>query len=87
MAKGSIEEEGKWSSMCNCVVNFLLEEGYQLTAFELLHELLEDGRHDHAIRLKTFFSDSESFPSDQIARFNTSKGDYHFLIFSHKTNF
>ncbi|XP_078153215.1 HEAT repeat-containing protein isoform X2 [Carex rostrata] len=73
MAKGSIEEEGKWSSMCNCVVNFLLEEGYQLTAFELLHELLEDGRHDHAIRLKTFFSDSESFPPDQIARFNTSK--------------
>ncbi|KAJ4808089.1 LisH domain and HEAT repeat-containing protein KIAA1468 [Rhynchospora pubera] len=73
MGKGSIEEEGKWASLCNCVVNFLLEEGYQLTAFELLHELLEDGRHDHAIRLKNYFSDSEMFPPDQIARFNSSK--------------
>jgi transposase len=78
MGKGSIEEEGKWASMCNCVVNFLLEEGYQLTAFELLHELLEDGRHDHAIRLKNFFSDPEWFPPDQIARFNSSKGDNSF---------
>ncbi|KAJ0959787.1 hypothetical protein J5N97_000526 [Dioscorea zingiberensis] len=41
------------SSLCNCVVNFLLEENYLLTAFELLHELLDDGRDDQAIRLKT----------------------------------
>ncbi|KAA0031914.1 lisH domain and HEAT repeat-containing protein KIAA1468-like protein [Cucumis melo var. makuwa] len=34
------------SSLCNCVVNFLLEENYVLTAFELLHELLDDGLAD-----------------------------------------
>ncbi|PKA61462.1 hypothetical protein AXF42_Ash014379 [Apostasia shenzhenica] len=62
------------SSLCNCVVNFLLEEGYQLTAFELLHELLEDGRHDQAIRLREYFSDPSLFPSDQIARFNSIRG-------------
>ncbi|KAK8938456.1 hypothetical protein KSP39_PZI011189 [Platanthera zijinensis] len=59
------------SSLCNCVVNFLLEEGYTLAAFELLHELLEDGRDDQAIRLREYFSDHALFPSDQIARFNS----------------
>nr|GEV83754.1 lisH domain and HEAT repeat-containing protein KIAA1468 homolog [Tanacetum cinerariifolium] len=59
------------SSLCNCVVNFLLEENYILSAFELLHELLDDGRHDQAIRLKEFFADPVQFPPDQISRFNT----------------
>ncbi|CAN0913688.1 RAB11-binding protein RELCH homolog [Linum grandiflorum] len=59
------------SSLCNCVVNFLLEENYLLTAFELLHELLEDGRDHHAIRLKEFFSESSNFPPDQISRLNS----------------
>lgn len=59
------------SSLCNCVVNFLLEENYLLTAFELLHELLDDGRDDQAIRLKQFFSDASQFPPDQISRFNS----------------
>ncbi|KAJ9173040.1 hypothetical protein P3X46_016216 [Hevea brasiliensis] len=59
------------SSLCNCVVNFLLEENYLLTAFELLHELLDDGRDHHAIRLKEFFSDPSHFPPDQISRFNS----------------
>ncbi|KAL4322987.1 hypothetical protein AHAS_Ahas14G0265400 [Arachis hypogaea] len=59
------------SSLCNCVVNFLLEENYLLTAFELLHELLEDGRDHHAIRLKQFFSDPSLFPPDQISRLNS----------------
>lgn len=59
------------SSLCNCVVNFLLEENYLLSAFELLHELLEDGRNDQAIRLKQFFSDPSRFPPDQISRFNS----------------
>lgn len=59
------------SSLCNCVVNFLLEENYLLTAFELLHELLDDGRDDQAIRLKQFFSDTSQFPPDQISRFNS----------------
>ncbi|GKV16736.1 hypothetical protein SLEP1_g27333 [Rubroshorea leprosula] len=59
------------SSLCNCVVNFLLEENYLLTAFELLHELLDDGRDAQAIRLKEFFSDPSHFPLDQISRFNS----------------
>lgn len=59
------------SSLCNCVVNFLLEENYLLSAFELLHELLEDGRDAQAIRLKDFFSDHSHFPPDQISRFNS----------------
>lgn len=59
------------SSLCNCVVNFLLEENYLLTAFELLHELLDDGRDALAIRLKEFFSDPSHFPPDQILRFNS----------------
>lgn len=59
------------SSLCNCVVNFLLEENYLLSAFELLHELLDDGRDDQAIRLKQFFSNPSQFPPDQISRFNS----------------
>ncbi|KAL0332456.1 UNVERIFIED_CONTAM: hypothetical protein Scaly_2147100 [Sesamum calycinum] len=59
------------SSLCNSVVNFLLEENYLLSAFELLHELLDDGRDDQAIRLKQFFSDPAHFPPDQISRFNS----------------
>lgn len=59
------------ASLCNCVVNFLLEEKYLLSAFELLHELLEDGREAQAIRLKEFFSDPSHFPPDQISRFNS----------------
>lgn len=62
------------SSLCNCVVNFLLEENYLLTAFELLHELLDDGRDAQAIRLREFFADPSHFPPDQISRFNTLRG-------------
>ncbi|TKY64816.1 LisH domain and HEAT repeat-containing protein KIAA1468 [Spatholobus suberectus] len=59
------------SSLCNCVVNFLLEENYLLTAFELLHELLDDGRDDQAIRLKQYFSDPSLFPPDLISRLSS----------------
>ncbi|XP_020238059.1 RAB11-binding protein RELCH [Cajanus cajan] len=59
------------ASLCNCVVNFLLEENYILTAFELLHELLDDGRHDQAIRLQQYFSDPSRFPPNQISRLNS----------------
>ncbi|KAL8472622.1 hypothetical protein ACS0TY_029723 [Phlomoides rotata] len=59
------------SSLCNCVVNFLLEENYLLSAFELLHELLDDGRDNQAIRLKEYFSDPSHFPPDQISRLNS----------------
>ncbi|KAK7374867.1 hypothetical protein VNO80_08310 [Phaseolus coccineus] len=59
------------SSLCNCVVNFLLEENYVLTAFELLHELLDDGRDDQAIRLKQYFCDPSLFPPDLISRLSS----------------
>lgn len=59
------------SSLCNFVVNFLMEENYLLTAFELLHELLDDGRDAQTIRLKEFFSDPSRFPPDQISRYNS----------------
>jgi hypothetical protein len=44
-----------------------------LTAFELLHELLDDGHDDQAIRLKQYFSDQSLFPPDQISRLNSLK--------------
>ncbi|KAL1356354.1 hypothetical protein AAHE18_05G178500 [Arachis hypogaea] len=59
------------SSICNSVVNFLLEENYLLTAFELLHELLDDGHNEQAIRLKQYFADPSRFPPLQIARLNS----------------
>ncbi|KAG9130910.1 hypothetical protein Leryth_006691 [Lithospermum erythrorhizon] len=39
----------------------------------LLHELLDDGRDNQAIRLKEFFADQSRFPPDQISRFNSLK--------------
>lgn len=65
-AAGAAEE--RWASLCNCVVNFLLEERYHLTALELLQELQEDGRHAQTLRLRSFFSDPALFPPDQVAR-------------------
>lgn len=64
------------SSLCNCVVNFLLEENYHLTAFELMHELVEDGHTDQSIRLREFFSDTSLFPPDQISRLNAFGGNH-----------
>ncbi|CAO2208274.1 unnamed protein product [Urochloa humidicola] len=65
-SSGATDE--RWASLCNCVVNFLLEERYHLTALELLQELQEDGRHAHALRLRAFFSDPALFPPDLVAR-------------------
>ncbi|RVW77490.1 hypothetical protein CK203_053448 [Vitis vinifera] len=73
------------ASLCNCVVNFLLEEKYLLSAFELLHELLEDGREAQAIRLKEFFSDPSHFPPDQISRFNSLRVGWR-SVFPYKGN-
>uniref|UniRef100_A0A0D9V1J2 LisH domain-containing protein n=1 Tax=Leersia perrieri TaxID=77586 RepID=A0A0D9V1J2_9ORYZ len=67
-AGGGAGAEERWASLCNCVVNFLLEERYHLTALELLQELQEDGRHAHALRLRDFFSDPALFPPDLLAR-------------------
>lgn len=45
-----------------------IRERYHLTALELLQELQEDGRHAHALRLRSFFSDPALFPPDLVAR-------------------
>ncbi|RLN25257.1 hypothetical protein C2845_PM07G10940 [Panicum miliaceum] len=66
-AAGGGAADERWASLCNCVVNFLLEERYHLTALELLQELQEDGRHAHALRLRAFFSDPALFPPDLVA--------------------
>lgn len=67
------------------MVNFLLEENYVLTAFELLHELLDDGRHDQAIRLQQYFSNPSKFPPNQISRFNSLTRHLLSLSLSHFT--
>ncbi|KAF3562326.1 hypothetical protein DY000_02018862, partial [Brassica cretica] len=53
------------------VVNFLMEENCFLTAFELLHELLDYGHDAQTIRLKEFFSDPSRFSPDQISWYNS----------------
>lgn len=60
--------EVEHASLCNVVIKFLLDQQYLLTAFELLHELIEDGHADRAIRLQQFFSDSDMFPPDEMLR-------------------
>ncbi|KAJ1257433.1 hypothetical protein BS78_K042000 [Paspalum vaginatum] len=67
-AAGGGPADERWASLCNCVVNFLLEERYHLTALELLQELQDDGRHAHALRLRAFFSDPVLFPPDLVGR-------------------
>ncbi|BAT80991.1 hypothetical protein VIGAN_03062700 [Vigna angularis var. angularis] len=47
---------------------------YVLTAFKLLHKLLDDGRDDQAIRLKQYFSDPSLFPPDLISRLGSLRG-------------
>lgn len=44
----------------------MLQEKYILTAFELLHEFLEDGQLLAATKLQDFFSNEEKFPPDQM---------------------
>ena len=57
------------------VVDFLLQEKYNLTAFELLHELLEDGQLNAAGPLQDFFSDAEQFPPDEMMKLQTLPGN------------
>ncbi|BBM96799.1 hypothetical protein Mp_1g00840 [Marchantia polymorpha subsp. ruderalis] len=58
--------ESEKASTRNVVIDFLLQEHYHLTAFELYHELLEDGQGAAATKLHSFFSDSDTFPSEQM---------------------
>jgi hypothetical protein len=77
-AAGGGGADERWASLCNCVVNFLLEERYHLTALELLQELQEDGRHAHALRLRAFFSDPALFPPDLVAHASSAPpGTFH----------
>lgn len=56
------------ASLCNVVIKYLLDQQYLLTAFELMHELIEDGHSDRATRLQQLFSDADNYPPDEILR-------------------
>lgn len=55
-------------------IDFLLQENYLLTAFELLHELQEDGLVESATKLQLFFANSDLFPPDELARMQALQG-------------
>jgi hypothetical protein len=59
----------------------LLDQQYLLTAFELMHELIEDGHSDRATRLQQIFSDPELYPPDEILRLQNLQGELLFLVF------
>ena len=67
----SVSKEVFWKQ----IVEFLLQEKYNLTAFELLHELLEDGQLNAAGPLQDFFSDAEEFPPDEMMKLQTLPGN------------
>jgi hypothetical protein len=69
----------------NSVVDFLLHENYLLTAFELLHELQEDGlvEVEAATKLQLFFANSQMFPPDELAKMQALHG----TLLSFKKNF
>ncbi|KAH7433811.1 hypothetical protein KP509_07G087500 [Ceratopteris richardii] len=56
------------ASLCNVVIKYLLDQQYLLTAFELMHELIEDGHADRVIRLQQIFSDPEIYPPEEMLR-------------------
>jgi hypothetical protein len=60
----------------NSLVDFLLRENYLLTAFELLHELQEDGlvEVEAATKLQLFFANSQMFPADELAKMQALHG-------------
>ncbi|KAJ7523832.1 hypothetical protein O6H91_18G064200 [Diphasiastrum complanatum] len=67
--------------LCKSLINFLLKEHYLLTAYELLHELVENGHSEAAADLHTFFSDPDMFPSDQLLHLQSFQDvDCHQLI-------
>ena len=70
MEMEDVSKEEFWTR----IVAFLLQEQYILTAFELLHELLEDGQLNAAGPLQEFFSDSERFPPDEMLKLQTLPG-------------
>jgi hypothetical protein len=55
-------------------IDFLLQENYLLTAFELLHELQEDGLVESATKLQLFFANSDMFPPDELAKMQALQG-------------
>lgn len=55
-------------------IDFLLQENYLLTAFELLQELQEDGLADCATKLQLFFANANLFPPEEIVKLNALQG-------------
>eukprot|EP00899_Mesostigma_viride_P003241 jgi/Mesvir1/12918/Mv05937-RA.1 len=62
----------------NGVATFLLEHNADLTAFELMHELIERGEEGTVAaealqRLRRYFSDVNKFPPDEVRKFEASE--------------
>lgn len=67
------DAEGKETLRKACI-DFLLHENYLLTAFELLHELQEDGLVEQATKLQLFFANADMFPPDELAKMHALEG-------------
>lgn len=70
MTMSQDHETTAWSN----VVKFILDRGFKLTAFELMHELIENGQDSDATELQNYFSDIEKFPPEDLLKFNTLSG-------------
>ena len=70
------------ASLCNVVIKYLLDQQYLLTAFELMHELIEDGHSDRATRLQQLFSDTEVYPPEEILRLQNLQGKLSSICFT-----
>eukprot|EP00850_Spirogloea_muscicola_P008360 SM000044S16007 [mRNA] locus=s44:565678:576581:+ [translate_table: standard] len=70
----SDEEKDLHADSAPAVVKYLLQKQYLLTALELLHELLEDGRAEDAKGLQDFFDDEDMFPPHQMVQLRRLSG-------------
>eukprot|EP00850_Spirogloea_muscicola_P023018 SM000323S12630 [mRNA] locus=s323:82206:89016:- [translate_table: standard] len=68
------EEKDLHADSTPAVVKYLLQKQYLLTALELLHELLEDGRAEDAKSLQDFFDDEDMFPPHQMLQLRRLSG-------------
>ena len=74
MAMAMTQEEGGKERLRRACIDFLLQENYILTAFELLHELQEDGLVECATKLQLFFANSDMFPPEELAKMHALQG-------------
>jgi hypothetical protein len=72
MAAPALKESADKDTLRHQVVQFLLQENYVITAFELLQELLEDGQIGApAELLQQYFADETKFPAAEMLKLQT----------------